>query len=259
MTFIFGSNLKMNHDPGETREFVAQIENWLSRRDPQSAAVQLWMTPSFINLTAAVASRSDPALWIGAQNSHWLDAGAYTAEISPAQLKACAVDFVLLGHAERRAHFGETDEQIGLKVGACARHGLGVMLCVGEPREAYLGGHGACHVYRQLEIDLSQLENPARLSVLYEPVWSIGDDGRPAERTHVARALESIREFLRHRYARSGERVPILYGGSVNAANAAGYAMLPGCAGLGVGRAAWRANDYLDVLDRCLQSWMPVS
>jgi len=258
MTFIFGSNLKMNHDPGETRAFVAQIETWLSRRDPESEPVQLWMTPSFINLTVAVASRTDPALWIGAQNSHWLDAGAYTAEISPAQLKACAVDFVLLGHAERRAHFGETDEQIALKVGACTRHGLGVMLCVGEPREAYEGGRGASYVDRQLENDLGQLENPTRLSVLYEPVWAIGDDGRPAEQTYVAQALESIREFLRHRYARLGEDVPILYGGSVNAANAAGYAMLPGCGGLGVGRAAWRANDYIDVLDRCLQKRMPV-
>jgi len=165
---------------------------------------------SFTNLEAAVVARRTSPLWIGAQNVHWADAGAFTGEISAKQLKVCGADFVLLGHAERRTLFGENDEQISLKIRACTRHGLRVILCVGEPREIYQDGAGADFVERQLERDLARLDAPDELLVLYEPVWSIGEGGQPAEFGYVDRALEHIHRFLGRRYPKGGDDVPVM-------------------------------------------------
>ena len=252
MRFYFGSNLKMNQSPREACDYVAQIESWLVQSPAVRSEVQLWAAVSFINLEAAARARPHSRLWIGAQNVHWADEGAFTGEVSAKQLKACGADFVLLGHAERRTLFGETDEQIGLKARACARHKLRIILCVGEPSQVYEAGAGAGYVDRQLEQCLARIETPVELSILYEPIWSIGEKGRPAELGYVDQSLSHIRSFLGRRFPAGGGDVPVMYGGSVTAANAGDYAALPHCAGLGVGRAAWAAPDFVTVLRQCL-------
>jgi triosephosphate isomerase len=252
MTFYFGSNLKMNLVPAETRSFVSQLDAWLARPHSLSRSVQLWVAPSSTNLLVACQARQDARLWIGAQNVHWNEAGAHTGEISARQVKACGADFVLLGHAERRLQFGETDEQINLKVRACERHDLRVMVCVGETKEAHGAGTGMPYVSAQLERALTGFDRPESLVVLYEPVWSVGAGGSAADPVYVNRALENIRRSLERHYAQNGRSVPILYGGSVNVENAASYAGLATCAGLGVGRAAWQAAAFISVLESCL-------
>lgn len=254
MTFFFGSNWKMNHDPESTRKHVAEIGSWLEHYAlAQALPLQLWLTPSYPCLPAAVTARRGSPLWLGAQNVHWEDSGAFTGEVSVNQLKACGMDFVLIGHAERRTLFGETDRQISLKVRACAHRSLGVMLCVGETLDAYRAGLGFEYVTRQLQSGLEGLPNADRLLVLYEPVWSIGKDGLPADPVYVQQAFQSIRVVLNRLFPVEGNSVPIMYGGSVNADNAPIYATMTDCAGLGVGRAAWAANDFLHVLQTCLQ------
>lgn len=253
MIFHFGSNLKMNQGPEEARSFVRKIRAWLEAMPDRGASVQLWAALSYTNLAAADGERGGSGLWIGAQNVHWEDAGAFTGEISPVQLNACGATFALVGHAERRALFDETDERVAAKLRACARHGLRAILCVGESRDAYGAGTGGAFVDRQLELAFAGYEAPHLLIVLYEPVWSIGDGGRAADPGYVDGALARIRSFLTRRFGDAGTTIPILYGGSVDAENAADYTALMHCNGLGVGRAAWRAEDFLNVLQSCLR------
>jgi L-erythrulose 1-phosphate isomerase len=248
--FYFGTNLKMNQTPDETCAFVKQIAESIS--NPQSLiSPQLWVIPSYTNITAVAELCAQHNIWLGAQNMHWAEDGAYTGEISAVQLKAAGANLVMLGHAERRTLFGETDEALNKKVLAAERHGLRVMLCVGEtaPEKKFDTGHE--FVTRQLTQDLAGLRDPRGLIMLYEPVWSVGPGGVPADPAYVTEALANIRRTLYQLFGEGGTNVPILYGGSVNADNCANYAHLPNCAGLGVGRAAWQAESFINVLESC--------
>jgi triosephosphate isomerase len=249
--FYFGTNLKMNQTPDETRAFVEQIVTSISNlQSPISC--QLWVIPSFTNIAVVAALCAQHNIWLGAQNMHWADDGAFTGEISPVQLKAVGATLVMLGHAERRMLFGETDEALNKKVLAAQRHGLRIMLCVGETVDEKQRGTGSAYVMRQLMQDLAGLEDPRGLLVLYEPVWSVGAGGTPADPAYVIEALANIRRTLHQLFGDGGTTVPILYGGSVNAENCADYAHLPNCAGLGVGRAAWQVEGFLNVLSQSL-------
>lgn len=252
--FYFGTNLKMNQTPTEMVAFVEQIAASLTNPQfPITPRAQLWVTPSFINIAAVAGLCAQHNIWLGAQNMHWADDGAYTGEISPVQLKAVGANLVMLGHAERRALFDEGDDAINKKVLAAERHSLRIMLCVGETASEKQSGTGHAYVTRQLTEDLAGLRDPRGLVILYEPVWSVGSSGVPADPAYVTEALANIRRTLQGLFGEAGANVPILYGGSVNADNCANYAHLPNCAGLGVGRAAWQADGFLTVLGEALK------
>ena len=251
MTFYFGTNLKMNQTPAEAQAFVEAIA---TRLMPHVARhTQIWVIPSYTNLTAVAARCKTAGIWLGAQNMHWEDAGAFTGEISPLQLKACGVDFVMLGHAERRTLFGETDVALNKKVLSAARYGLRILLCVGETALEKDYGTGFDFVSRQLKISLFDLRDPSKLLVLYEPVWSVGAMGVAADPDYVTAAFANIRRTLIDVLGSAGNEVPILYGGSVTADNCQRYAHLPDCSGIGVGRAAWQAEAFIHVLERALE------
>ncbi len=250
MPFYFGTNLKMNQTPAEAQAFVEAIVR--HRSAVPRPSTQLWVIPSYTNLTLVAEQCKAANIWLGAQNMHWEDAGAYTGEISPAQLKGCGVDLIMLGHAERRTLFGETDERLNQKVHSAVRHDLRIMLCVGETGFEKAHGTGDDYVARQLKIDLHGLSDPSKLMILYEPIWSVGPGGIPAEPAYVSAAFANIRRVLVSLFPNVGQQIPILYGGSVNADNCARYAHLPNCAGIGVGRAAWQAEAFLDVLAKSL-------
>jgi L-erythrulose 1-phosphate isomerase len=256
--FYFGTNLKMNQTPAEAHAFVSHIVTAISNLQPSiSPSPQIWLTLSFTNIAVVADLCAQHNIWLGAQNMHWADEGAFTGEISPVQLKAVGANLVMLGHAERRTMFGETDEALNKKVLAAAKHGLRVMLCVGETASEKQLGTGYAYVTRQLTQDLASLSDsyrhPQGLVVLYEPVWSVGPTGVPADPVYVTEAIANIRRTLQHLFGEAGANVPILYGGSVTADNCANYAHLPNCAGLGVGRAAWQAEGFLRVLGQALQ------
>ena len=241
--FYFGTNLKMHGTPEETRAFVRALEP-LPKGD-----VQCFVLPPFTSLQGLRAHTSQ--LWLGAQNMHWADEGAYTGEISPVMLNALGLDLVMLGHAERRRGFGETDEVIAKKLRSALRRGLRVLLCVGET-SAQKGRSGEEVLARQLRTALREVEvaNSALL-IAYEPVWAIGDGGQEAEPQEVGERVQGIRRTLHTLFG--PRRVPILYGGSVNEGNCAGYAGLPEVDGLFVGRAARTAEGFLGVLGRSLE------
>jgi triosephosphate isomerase len=243
--FLFGTNFKMNQTPQESGEFyvrlVAQVE--------PLPGVQLFIIPPFTSLPAVttLAQRDESGIWIGAQNLHWAAEGAYTGEISATMLRALGVDLVLLGHAERRRDFHETDPDLNRKVLAALESGLRVLLAVGESAEERQFGVSAEIVLRQLKIDLHGVcaEQLSMLQIAYEPVWSIGVGGTPASPRDVAPMAALIRGAMGELYGEAGTAVPILYGGSVDPTNAASFTALEDIDGLFVGRAAWTVEGFL--------------
>lgn len=248
--FYFGTNLKMHGTPAETAAFVEAVERGL---EPQPE-VQCFVLPPFTSLpTLAPTVAPTPAtshLWLGAQTMHWADEGAYTGEISPLMLKALGVDLVMVGHAERRRG-GETDAVVRKKVSSALRHGLRVLLCVGETQAQKERGTGAAVVSAQLGTALRGVAAD-RVMVAYEPVWAIGAAGREADAAEVQAMLKTLRGTLQTLFG--PRHVPILYGGSVTEANCAAYARLSEVDGLFVGRAARRADGFLRVLAAALEA-----
>ncbi|HET7093753.1 MAG TPA: triose-phosphate isomerase [Thermomicrobiales bacterium] len=252
--FLFGTNFKMNQTPAESAAFFGALAEKVAAPD----GVQLFVIPPFTSLPAVtaldVAAKS--GIWIGAQNMHWAADGAYTGEISAAMLQALGVDLVLLGHAERRRLFHETDQDVNRKVLTAVERGLRVLLCVGETAEERGYGVGGETVARQLTIGLHDLD-PKHLPLLqiaYEPVWCIGAGSAAAHPSDVAPIVRLIRDVVGTRFGESGRAVPVLYGGSVDPANAAGFVRLPDIDGLFVGRAAWTVDGFRATLDAALRA-----
>jgi triosephosphate isomerase len=243
--FLFGTNFKMNQTPTESAAFYEQL----------AASVQippdthLFIIPPFTSLSAVkdVASQSPHRIWVGAQNVHWAPEGAYTGEISVGMLLALDVDLVLLGHAERRRFFHETDVELNRKVLAALDAGLRVLLAVGETAEERSFGVGGETVLRQLRIGLHDVppEHLGHLQIAYEPVWSIGAGGTPASPEDVEPIAKLISSGCEELFAGSGAEIPILYGGSVDPSNAGTFTALPDIDGLFVGRAAWTVEGFI--------------
>ncbi len=250
--FYFGTNLKMHQTPAETARFVGDLVAALGAKP---ATTRAFVLPPFTSLANATARAANKGLWIGAQNMHWESEGPYTGEISPAMLSAAGVDLVLIGHAERRRHFGETDETVNRKVRAALETGLRVLLCVGESLAERRSGAAREACARQLLLALQDVPEQAadRLLVAYEPVWAIGETGTPAGSEDVQTVAGLLQMWLRYKFQRD-DGVPILYGGSVDRDNAAAFAAMPELDGLFVGRAAWTVEGFIDVLSAAQQA-----
>ena len=191
----------------------------------------------------AVALGPESDVLVGAQNAHWEDAGAWTGEVSVPQVKDAGARLVEIGHSERRTHFNETDATVNLKVRSVLRHGLIPLICVGEPDEVFRRGGSSEHILRQADAALDQVPDAGDVLIAYEPVWAIGESGRPAKPEDIESQFAALTGAL-------GGRVrAILYGGSVNLDNAAEILAVPGVDGLFVGRAAWDVDGYLALVE----------
>lgn len=215
--------------------------------DPRT---QCFVIPPFTAIREVKSILAETDVKVGAQNMHWAERGAWTGEISPSMLVDCGMDLVELGHSERRAHFGETDETVGLKVEAAVRHGLTPLICVGETHADKQGGRAAEVLAAEVRGALGRLSAEQRAAPIlfaYEPVWAIGEHGTPASPDYAdvrqAEIIQVAKEIL-------GRRVPCLYGGSVNPGNCAELAACPNIDGLFIGRSAWEVSGYLDILKR---------
>lgn len=241
-----GTSWKMNKTLAEARAFAEGLLG--AAEDPR---IQRFVIPPFTAVREVKALLARSPVRVGAQNMHWADEGAWTGEISPPMLVDCGLDLVELGHSERREHFGETDETVGLKVEAAVRHGLTPLICIGETLEERQAGRAAEVLERQVRAALGRLTEAQRAApvlLAYEPVWAIGVNGIPARSDYAdARQAEIIAvagEVL-------GRRVPCLYGGSVNPGNCEELITCPHVDGLFIGRSAWEVGGYLDILARC--------
>jgi len=245
--FWIGTSWKMNKTLAEAMTFATGLAGSDATRD---ARVQRFVIPPFTAARQVKAALAGTSVKVGAQNMHWADAGAWTGEISAPMLVDCGLDIVELGHSERRAHFGETDETVGLKVESAVRHGLIALVCIGETLADRDSGRAPEVLAQQVRGALSRLipaQHTAPILLAYEPVWAIGAQGIPASAGYAdARQAEIIA------VAQSilGRRTPCLYGGSVNPENCAELIACPHIDGLFIGRSAWDVAGYLDILAR---------
>lgn len=244
-SLIVGCGMKMYPTLSEAREWMSYV----AANAPKRPGLSLFVLPPFVALLDAKAILSGTPVLYGAQNMHWEDRGAFTGEISPLMIKECGASLVEIGHSERRALFGETDETVGKKVEAAMRHGLQPIVCIGEtdrsPRgaDAFLGS--------QLEAAFRGLPpgDWPRVIVAYEPVWAIGKD-RPADPEYLTQRVAAIREWLEQHNPRHAKEIKLLYGGSVSLPFIPEIVQIPGVQGLFIGRAALDPRNFLAMAER---------
>ncbi|HUR93482.1 MAG TPA: triose-phosphate isomerase [Gemmatimonadales bacterium] len=241
---IYAANWKMNHGPEAARIFM---ERFLAVVEPV-ADRSLWIFPPAVSLAAvseAVRTRSDVVA--GAQNVHWEAKGAFTGEVSLPMVQESGARVILVGHSERRHLFGETDEQVARKTVAVLKAGLVPLVCVGETLAEREGGRTEHVIMRQLEplLDKVQPDEWKPLVLAYEPVWAIGT-GKTATPDDAAQ----VHELIRFTVGRRGVpgRVPILYGGSVNAGNVLALLARPELDGVLVGGASLDADGWAELV-----------
>ena len=240
-----GTSWKMNKTLAEARAYVDELS-----AHELPAGVQPFLLPPHTAL-AAVRDALPPGspILLGAQNAHWATDGEATGEISMRMAADAGATLIEMGHSERRAQFGETDETVARKAAAAVGYGLIPLICVGEPGPVRQDGKAEAYVEAQLTAALSRL-SPAEVEtviIAYEPIWSIGAAGRPAAPDQIAPVMARIADVL-DRSSSSGSVRAVLYGGSVSTANAQAILVLPHVDGLFVGRAAWSATGFLDLL-----------
>ncbi len=241
--FIAG-NWKMNKTVHEAYDLAIELITGL--RAVRETEVAL--CPPFVALTAVKSAIANTMIKLGAQNMHDQDRGAFTGEISPVMLAGLA-DYVILGHSERRQHFGESDVFINRKVLAALRHGLRPILCIGETLEQNERGETEAVLARQLRANLAGVaaEDATKIVIAYEPVWAIGT-GRAATADDAQQRCAFVRAQLRDLFGASAEEMRIQYGGSVTPANAPEILRQPDVDGALVGGASLKSDDFIAIV-----------
>ena len=191
------------------------------------------------------AARAAPALAIGGQDLSAQAGGAFTGDISATMLADAGASVVIVGHSERRQGHGERDVDVRAKAEAALTAGLAVILCVGESDQVRASGDAIAFVDAQLDRSLPR--DCARLAVAYEPIWAIGT-GKVAGETEIGEMHSALRERLVAAFGEAGERVRILYGGSVKPDNAAGIFAVPDVDGALVGGASLKCGDFEPII-----------
>ncbi|NOY23591.1 MAG: triose-phosphate isomerase [Acidobacteria bacterium] len=248
--FISG-NWKMHNGIRETKDFFARfLELYADTSD-----VDVAIAPVFTSIAAAKEACKGRRVHIGAQNMHMEDKGAFTGEIAPVMLKELDVDFVILGHSERRHVFGETNKTIALKLKKAVEEGLLPILCVGETLQERENEKTETVLKEQLDTAFNDLDakEAARVIVAYEPVWAIGT-GKTATPKIAGNAHIFIRNRVKELYnAVAAEDIRILYGGSVKPANARELLSVPDIDGALIGGASLQPDSFAEIIKISLE------
>ena len=215
---VIAGNWKMNKTPSEAKALLNEIAPLVKDADCEVVACV-----PYVDITTAVEAVKGTNIKIGAENAHWEEKGAFTGEISTGMLKEVGVEYVVLGHSERRQYFGETDETVNKRTKAVLKAGLKPIVCVGEllwERECNITEEV---IARQIKLDFFDVtaEDMKNVVIAYEPVWAIGT-GKTATADQAEEVCVFIRETLAKLYSKEvADGVTIQYGGSMNDANAA--------------------------------------
>ncbi|MEM7381955.1 MAG: triose-phosphate isomerase [Bacteroidota bacterium] len=242
---VVAGNWKMNKTIAETESLLHE----LSAKLPDTTA-EVMVAPTSVNLAAAVRMLESSAIETVAQNMHFAESGAYTGEISADMLLSIGVTTVILGHSERRAYFGETDELLADKVKTALDKSMRVIFCFGEELEERQSGSHFDVVERQLKNALFMLPAEAwsQIVLAYEPVWAIGT-GETASPEQAQEMHAFIRETIAKAYDASlADSVTILYGGSVKPGNAKDIFSKPDVDGGLIGGASLVADDFIAII-----------
>ena len=243
---IIAGNWKMNKTPQEAAELIAELKTLV-----KDAASQVVVCVPAVDIPAAVQAVRGSKIKVGAQNVHFKESGAYTGELSAGMLKACKVDYVIIGHSERRQYFGETDETVNLRTLAAVKAGLIPIVCVGEKKEQREAGYTDDLVTYQTLTALTGLtkEEVAKVVIAYEPVWAIGT-GLTATDEQANETIAVIRKAVAAKYGKAAAgKVRIQYGGSMNPKNVKGLMAQPEIDGGLIGGASLKAEDFSKVVN----------
>jgi len=244
--FLVAGNWKMNGDAAVNAELVAGI----TAGTPKTNAVKLLVCPPFPYLAAVAAGLEGSSVLLGAQTVSEHPAGAYTGEVGPAMLRELGCEYVILGHSERRALYGESSQDVAAKFAAALDVGLNPILGVGETLEERESGLTQSVINEQLAAVLEAvgIDAFATAVIAYEPVWAIGT-GLTASPEQAQETHAQIRAVLAGQNAGVAEAIQILYGGSVKGDNATGLFVMPDIDGGLVGGASLKAGDFLAIAE----------
>ena len=243
---LIAGNWKMHKTVAEAEAFVAALLPLISSAEGADVGV----CAPFTALGALVDSTRGSRLAVFAQNMHEAPSGAFTGEVSAPMLTELDIHGVVLGHSERREHFGETDRALALKVPAALEAGLEPILCVGETEDERERGDTQRKLRQQVQEGLAKLPDArlAEVVVAYEPIWAIGT-GQVATPAQAQEAIAFVRALIGDRSREQAEQARILYGGSVKPDNAAELLALPDVDGALVGGASLDAGSFAAIVD----------
>ena len=246
--FIAG-NWKMNKTPEESLKLAKEIDKFL--QENEEIDVDVLVCPTYTSLYLLNKELKNRKIYLGAQNMSYEEEGAYTGEISPLMLKEMNIEYVIIGHSERRQLFNEKDETINKKVKKAIQHKLKPILCVGETLEERESGKEKEKVKNQIISDLQGIskEQAADITIAYEPIWAIGT-GKTASSDDANNMIKYIRSILLDLYDEErAENIRIQYGGSVKPHNIKELMNKSDIDGALVGGASLKSEDFNKIID----------
>jgi len=238
---IIAGNWKMNKTPSEAKALVAEMIGKVA-----DAACDVVVCPTAICIPGVLDAVKGSNIKVGAQNVHFKESGAYTGELAGNMLKEIGVEYVIIGHSERRQYFGETDETVNLRTKAAIAAGVTPIVCVGESLLEREQGITAETVCRQTKVAFLEIaaEDAKDVVIAYEPVWAIGT-GKTATADQADEVCGIIRDTIKELYgAAVADAIRIQYGGSMNAGNAEELLAKPNIDGGLIGGASLKAEDF---------------
>ena len=236
---IIAGNWKMNKMPSETMTFIKDVQKLFVKKE----FVSVIFAPPFTSLFSSAVS---PPFHLAAQNCHWEDSGAFTGEVSPLMLKDCGVEFVILGHSERRHIFSENDRWINRKIKSALNHKLTPIFCIGETLNQRESGEMKKVLQKQIERGLQSIKDIKQCVIAYEPVWAIGT-GLNASTDQIEEAHNWIQSIVQNLYGKEMNN-HILYGGSVNQKNAEELINVSSVDGFLIGGASLDSESFTTII-----------
>lgn len=238
---VIAGNWKMNKTPSEAKALIEEMKPLVKDAD-----CDVVLCVPFIDIPAAVEAAKGSNIRIGAENIHYKESGAYTGEVSAVMLKEAGVEYVVIGHSERRTYFGETDQTVNLRTLAALNAGFKAIVCVGETLEQRELGYTETLLKYQTKMALTNVTEDQLKNVIiaYEPVWAIGT-GVTASADQADEGNGFVRAAIAEAYGRdAAERVTVQYGGSMNAKNADELVSKVNVDGGLIGGASLKAEDF---------------
>ncbi|MEG1620271.1 MAG: triose-phosphate isomerase [Oscillospiraceae bacterium] len=246
---IIAGNWKMNKTPSETAILLDEIKSKLGDLN-----CKFIICPPFISLERAIETAKNSPIKIGGQNCYWEESGAYTGEVSAKMLADLGIEYVILGHSERRTYFGDTDQSVNKKIKSAINHSLTAIFCVGESLEQRELGVTETHIKSQIKLGLLGIsqEEMAKIIIAYEPIWAIGT-GKTATSQQAEEVCRFIRKIIGEMYnCETAENIQIIYGGSMNEKNAAELLSMENIDGGLIGGASLKPDEITAIANNCI-------
>lgn len=243
---IIAGNWKMNNNIAATKALIEELKPLVA-----NAKCDVVVCTPYTSLNAAVEAAKGSNIKVGAENVHWAESGAFTAEVSADMLLELGVEYVIIGHSERRQYFGETDETVNMRTKTALAKGLKPIVCVGELLSEREAGITAEVVRKQTKIGLAgvSVEDMANVVIAYEPVWAIGT-GKTATSQDANDTIKVIRDCIAELFNKeTADAIRIQYGGSMKPANAAELMAMPEIDGGLIGGASLKADQFEKVVN----------